>query len=145
MEKTENMKNKVFRFLVVIYLLVNAFKFANAQEYTGLAGYLTVDNNVWTLKFQDNNTYDKLVYDVLGITDISELKFDSKNDVEQFYNDLSTAVNTKEGEIVGKNYTLIITKKSVIVVNQANKFTIVTKKYSKPGLTAIQESISYMI
>lgn len=128
--------------LLYLFLLVSTISYS--QSYTGLAGYLTVEDNVWTLKFQNNNTYDKLIYDVLGITDIAELQFDSKVDVEQFYNDLSTAVNTKEGEIVGKNYTLIITKKSVIVVNQSNKFTIVTKKYSKPGLAAISESLSFM-
>ena len=136
--------NKLFKILLVIYFMVMGYKYGMAQEYTGLSGYLTVENNTWTLKFQDNNTYDKLVYDVLGITDISELTFNSKDDVEQFYNDLSTAINTNEGEIVGKNYTLIITKKSVIVVNQANKFTIVTKKYSKHGLAAIQESLTFM-
>ena len=68
----------------------------------------------------------------------------SKDEVEQFYNDLSTAVNTKDGSIKREKYRMEISKKSVLVFNNNLKYTTVMKKYSKPGLAAVQESISFM-
>ena len=128
--------------LFYLFLLVSTISYS--QEYTGLAGYLTVDNNVWRLSFQNNERGAMILDQVLDIKDMTSVTLTSKDEVEQFYNDLSTAVNTKDGSIKREKYRMEISKKSVLVFNNNLKYTTVMKKYSKPGLAAVQESISFM-
>ena len=137
MEKTKNMKQ-----LFYLFVLISTISYS--QEYTGLAGYLTVENNVWRLSFQNNERGAMILDQVLDIKDMTSVTLTSKDEVEQFYNDLTTAIDTKDGEIKREKYRMHITKKNVFVFNNNQKYTTVMKRYSKPGLTAIQESISYM-
>jgi hypothetical protein len=122
--------------LSLLFLLITTIGYS--QSYNGLAGYLTVDNNTWTLKFQNNEFY--------YINDEVNLSFDNKQDVEQFYQDLLVAIDTKDNTIEGNGYTLVSSKKQVVVMKESyrDKYMVFVKKYSKPGLAAIQESISYM-
>ena len=122
----------------IIYLFLLISTIGYSQSYSGLAGYLNVNDNVWTLTFQNNEFH--------YINDEVKLSFDNKSDVEQFYQDLLVAIDTKDNTIEGNGYTIVSSKKQVVVMKESyrDKYMVFVKKYSKPGIVAIQESISYM-
>jgi len=122
------------RKLVYLFILVSTIGYS--QTYTGLAGYLNVNNNVWTLTFQNNEYY--------YLTDPATLAFDNINDVQVFYSDLQIALDTNNNEIIGKGYKLVSTKKNITLYNEYGQYMVIVKKYFKKGLEEINKSIAYM-
>lgn len=121
---------------VILILSILSSTIVYSQDYTGLSGYLTVKDNVWTMVFQNN--------DYKVIEDMSAISFSKKEDVQIFYNDLKNSLNIKEGTIEGKGYRLSIHKKMVLIYNDDNQYTTIIKKYSKKGLEDIKNSINYI-
>ena len=122
------------RKLVYLFVLVSTIGYS--QTYSGLAGYLNVNNNVWTLTFQNNEYY--------YLTDPATLAFDNINDVQVFYSDLQIALDTNNNEIIGKGYKLVSTKKNITLYNEYGQYMVIVKKYFKKGLEEINKSITYM-
>ena len=130
------MRNKTFRILVVIYLLIKGFKYANAQDYSGLNGYLTVDNKVWTLKFANNDYY--------YYTDPATISFNNADYVNEFYSDLKYAYDNSDIVIENPDYKIYSSKKNITIYNNKGQHMLVVKKYFKKGLEEIKDSLNYI-
>ena len=70
------MKKLIFTFAITLL----SVSFGYSQTYTNLGGHLNVKDNIWTLDWLNNN------YKILE--DHAVLVFESKSEVEEFYNDI---------------------------------------------------------
>ncbi len=119
--------------LAVLFVLVSITSYS--QSFTGLSGYLKVEDNSWSLRFANNEYY--------YYTDVASIVLDSKSEVETFYNDLLSA---KEGivNILNENYMITSDKKMITLTNSNGQITVMVKKYLKKGLEEIKTSINFM-
>lgn len=122
-------------FLTLIILTTTTLCYS--QQYKGLGGYLVVNDNVWTLTWQNNN------YKIL--TDWAQLSFTSKDEVKTFYNDMDSCMMVNdELTIKREKYTIGCTKTTIVLYNNNNQYMTFMKKYAKSGLSEIKESIEFM-
>jgi hypothetical protein len=119
--------------LSIVFVFVSFLSYS--QDFKGLGGYLRVDNGYWSLTWQNNN------YKIL--TDLATLQFSNKSEVEQFYNDLTNAIESDKS-ITREKYRIHSDGNIVLVYNTDEQYTTLVKKYSKKGLSEIKESINYM-
>jgi beta-xylosidase len=123
--------------LILTLLIISTTTICYSQQYKGLGGYLVVNDNVWTLTWQNNN------YKIL--TDWAQISFISKDEVEIFYNDMNSCmVSSDTLTIKREKYTISSIKNSIVLYNNDNQYMTFMKKYAKNGLSEIKESIGYM-
>jgi hypothetical protein len=127
------MKNSILGLAMLLASIVTY-----GQDYKGLSGHLNVHENVWILDWLNND------YKILE--DNAYLILQSKDEVEELYNDIIIAMESKEGTntIVKKSYKIVYNEKTIILYNNKEQNMMIPKKYAKNGILAISESIQYM-
>ena len=126
------MKKLIFTFAITLL----SVSFGYSQTYTNLGGHLNVKDNIWTLDWLNNN------YKILE--DHAVLVFESKSEVEEFYNDMNSSIASNDANIIKAKYRFISDDKFVMMYNSKDQLMVIPKKYSKISLKAILESIDFI-
>jgi hypothetical protein len=123
--------------ITFLILFLITFNLSYSQEYVGLNGYLKVKNGIWNLTWQNNN------YKIL--TDWAYLELITKSEVEELFNDMMIALESKEAITIQKSKYKVFADKSIILLyNDKEQYMTIPKKYSKKGFESIKESINYL-
>jgi hypothetical protein len=136
----------ILTFLFIFCLSNSSFSQSKIVEYStpqyeALNGQLKVIDNTFFLFFQ-NNEFNYL-------KDTGMIVLEGKNEVMNFYNDLSKLHDMKNDmSIINEKYRLENTKNNIFIFtsNEYNReqYMMMAKKYSKVGMKAIEKSLEYL-
>lgn len=122
------------RKLVYLFVLISTIGYS--QDYSGFNGFLTVNDNIWTLRFTNNEYY--------YYNDPATISFDNVDYAKEFYDDLTYALENKDIVIENPDYKIYSNKKNITLYNNKGQYMIIVKKYLKKGLSDIKNSLAYI-